>query len=192
MTKVVEHASFLGIRVVPEIDGPAHTQSWSKGEPDAVVTESARACSYYLFQLGFLRFLQQPWRKSHKLSLYFLNVPNTRCCCTLRGQAQIRKPWYLRLDEIRVTTFVDRVKKVLRVFLGRVRVPLCAATDGAAARSEDARRPDRTLEHDFPGQEHALRSGRGHVERPRLQSVAITPSRISLCRLLLKTQLLFR
>jgi hexosaminidase len=42
LREVVEHASLLGIRVVPEIDGPAHVQSWDVGEPDAVVE-----CGYH-------------------------------------------------------------------------------------------------------------------------------------------------
>lgn len=42
LREVVEHASLLGIRVVPELDGPAHVQSWGVGEPDAIVE-----CGYH-------------------------------------------------------------------------------------------------------------------------------------------------
>lgn len=31
---LIQHASFRGIIVVPEIDGPSHSQSWSLGYPN--------------------------------------------------------------------------------------------------------------------------------------------------------------
>lgn len=43
---VVAHAAGLGIRVVPELDGPAHVQSWGAGQPGAVVE-----CGYHTVML---------------------------------------------------------------------------------------------------------------------------------------------
>jgi N-acetyl-beta-hexosaminidase len=37
--KVVDYAMDRGIRVIPEIDSPAHTRSWSKGYPWVVAVQ---------------------------------------------------------------------------------------------------------------------------------------------------------